>query len=147
VRELAVGEGAIALDTQMADAAEGWGGGDGHEDSRRCAAMGVDVRAAVIGARLAVSIFMVVLGAGALQRDIMVVGAAQRVVHVLMNERVRLGKLGRMQNGKLASAEHRHGKQHTDHYSFHERLHAGNRPLSAPFVKSGTDGETSAAVI
>jgi hypothetical protein len=76
-----------------------------------------------------------------------VVGAAQRVVHVLMNERVRLGKLGRMQNGKLASAEHRHGKQHTDHYSFHERLHAGNRPLSAPFVKSGTDGETSAAVI
>ncbi len=76
----------------------------------------MDVRAAMVGAGLAIGIVvLMVAGIGAEDGGQFVdVRSAGSTFHMLMHEGVGLGELRRMQDRKLASAEHRHGEEHCD---------------------------------
>src|SRR5262245_7741957 len=110
-RKLSVAEGAVAIDAELAEIRYDRRRRHCNEDRCCRAAVGVNMRAPMVGARLAVRVLVVVLGACvALQRHVVLMGAAQGVIHMLMNECVRLGELRRMQDGHLAPAEHRYGE-------------------------------------
>ncbi len=144
--ELAVGNGAVALAAQPPDGGDGRSYGNRHQDCRRRAAVGVDVRATVVAIRLMVRIAGFV--GGDLRGLVVVVGAAESVIQVRVDERVRLGKLRRMQNRQLAPAEQRYGEKYSHHQFFDQFLHSTpRRPASAPFVKCGTVGESFPSVI
>lgn len=151
--ELPVGNGAVALDAKLAEALQWQRRFDRQENCGSGAAVGMDVRATAIGAWIAVRVILsqsrvIVSGVGLQAAVVMVMSAAQSIVHVLMNECVSLGELRRMQDRQLASAEHCHGEEHRNHDLFHEPAHSGfNRPASAAFVKWGIVSKSSSPVI
>ncbi|WP_424955723.1 hypothetical protein [Hyphomicrobium sp. 1Nfss2.1] len=95
----------------------------------------MNVRATVIGPWLAIAIAMIVSGADILRCahvGMLMFGVAQMPVH----ERVRLGKLRRVQDRQLSPAQHGDGEQYDDQELSHDPVHVLSRPASAPFVKS-----------
>lgn len=95
----------------------------------------MDVRAAVIGTRLPVAVAMIVSRADVHQCThvgMLMVASVQMLVH----ERVRLGKLRRVQDRQLSATQHGDGEQNDDQQLFHNPVHALSRPALAPFVKS-----------
>jgi hydrogenase maturation factor HypE len=104
----------------------------------------------MIGARLLVAAILIasgVIACGVSLAAVVVMGTVESIVHVPVNKCVRLGELGRVQNGQLTSTEQRHGEEHGNHRLFHEAAHSAiKRPASPRCVKCGIVGESFPSV-
>ena len=120
MRKLPIRQRAVALDAQLAGAGCGRGNRRRGQNGRRRTAMGMHVRAALIGILLRVVL-----------ANVGVIREGTSVVHVLMYERVRLGELRRMQDRQLGTAEHRYGEQRRNHDLLHDLLHGAQQSRAA----------------
>ena len=67
--------------------------------------------------------------------DVVPVIMRRHTMHLLVGQRVRVGKLRGMQDRHLATAKHGDGEQRGDHDVLDDPVHALNKPGCSCFVK------------
>ncbi|KAB2942909.1 MAG: hypothetical protein K8F92_14370 [Hyphomicrobium sp.] len=134
MRQLPIGEGAVALDVQLPVIGSDRQQRAVHEDCRGGKTVGMYMRTAGIAGRYVV----VVIVGRVIRRNVVrmsVMAGCRRIMHMRVNKGMRFGKLRRVQDRQLAAAEHCHGKQRRNHDLLDDPAHMHTKPAYLTFVK------------
>ena len=88
-----------------------------------------------VGARAVRWILRMIVTSVGDRADIVPVIMRRHTMHLLVGQRVRVGKLRGMQDRHLATAKHGDGEQRGDHDVLDDPVHALNKPGCSCFVK------------